>query len=296
VVAPEYYFRLSPAQAVKKRSKSYFGTNSDGTVRLSDATLTHFAGRKSKHTMYGRSDRDLLLIHLCEATRGRNVLVVAGTMFWTEREPVIARGLLGRERITAKGLVRNTMHIVYRGSVVKTYHKQVNSHELESFEPATHTFAGGHTDGTFEVGGLSIGAEVCADHTASSSNLRARLISRANPSMTNDQAFIYNKLSERKADGTQGNPIGLDVQILVSDGMPMTIGSVALRKGGVFIHCDTRIPQTVQVSDPQTGALAVVPPLAPGRWQASLAAPAAQKQAFQAARASLQANLRPPTT
>jgi hypothetical protein len=288
VVAPEYFFRLSPAAAVKKLKDSYFSTNSLGQAQIPAATLAHFAGKKVKNTMYGRRERELLEYHMTMATRGRNVLVIPGTIFWAEREATVSR--VGR--VTGKGIVRNTMLVVYRGNVIKCYHKLVDSHELDSFETKEYSFQGGRNDGTFEAGGLTLGAEVCADHTGSA-NLKSTVISRANPHMTSNELFVHNKLTAVNRDGTKAHDVGLDVQIVVSDGMPFS--NSAIRKGGCAVHCDTRLPLAVKVSHPQTGALTDVPPSGANQWLVNLGASASRAQAFQDAKAAMEANFKPRT-
>jgi hypothetical protein len=286
VVAPEYFFRRSPAAVVKKLKDSYFSTNSLGQAQISPATLAHFAGNRARNTMYGRRERELLEYHMTMASRGRNVVVIPGTIFWTEREATT--NSVGR--VTGKGIVRNTMLVVYRGNVIKCYHKMVDSHELDSFETKAYSFQGGRNDGTFEAGGLSLGAEVCADHTGSS-NLKTTVISRANPHMSPSDVFVHNKLTAQTREGGKAHDVGLDVQIVVSDGMPFT--SSAIRKGGCAVHCDTRLPLAVKVSHPQTGALTDVAPVGANHWLVKLESSAAQAQSFQDAKAAMAASFRP---
>jgi hypothetical protein len=286
VVAPEYFFRRSPAAAVKKLKDSYFSTDSTGQAQISPATLAHFAGNKARNTMYGRRERELLEFHMITATRGRNVVVVPGTIFWIQRETTSNRA----GRMTGKGIVRNTMLVVYRGNVIKCYHKMVESHELDSFETKAYDFHGGHNDGTFEAAGLSLGAEVCADHTGRA-NLKTTVISRANPHMSPNELFLHNKLTAQNRDGSKANDVGLDVQIVVSDGMPFTNG--AIRKGGCAIHCDTRLPLAVKMSHPQTGALTDLAPTSANQWLVRLGPSAAQAQSFQDAKAAMAAKFRP---
>jgi len=286
VVAPEYFFRKSPAAAVRKLKDSYHATDSLGVPRISPATFAHFAGSKDKSTMFSRAERELLEFHMIQATKGRNVLVIPGTIFWTQTTPTIGR--FGK--VTGRGIVRNTMLAIYRGNVIKSYHKMVESHELDSFETKAFDFHGGHNDGTFEAGGLSIGAEVCADHTGSN-NLKSTVISRANPHMTRDAVFLHNKLSAQNRDGSKANDIGLDVHIVVSDGMAFT--SSAARKGGCAIHCDTKQPLAVKMSHPTSGALADVAPIGNRHWLVKLEQSTERAQSFQNAKTAMAANFKP---
>lgn len=240
VLAPEYTFRRSPAAVVRRPSDTYHG----GT-RTPEETFDAFRESREKSTMYTRADKDLLLFHMCASTRSKNVLVVPGTIFWEETAPVFrTSSVLRQQRLVTKGVARNTAYVIHRGQVIETYHKQTPSHEFDSFEEEHYDFKAGATPSSFDVEGLTTGLEICADHTSGTS-LRVDQIARNNPNMTHEERWGHNRLTTPGADGTE-TEFGLDLQLVVSDGMPIERPRLAVRKGGFVAHCDTRLPKTVQ--------------------------------------------------
>ena len=293
VVSNEYCFRMSPAAVIKKLKQTYHGQSAPKTpARTSPETFAYFQGTKVKNTMCSATDKDFLIHHLCAATQGHNVLVIPGTVFWTEREPVMRTtgGIFKSQVVASKGMVRNSLFVIYRGNLIKTYHKRTESHELDSFEQDKYDFREGVNDSLFEVNGLTFGADICADLT-SNKNVRTGLITQANPQMDSDAVFIHYKLTA-VGEGGQQRDIGVDVHLVLSDGMPYDVKYQAVRKGGCAVHCDTRITPSVQTKDPTTGKLTPVPEISPRRWRVNLVSSAQGSQSFAASRAFLEANLR----
>ncbi|WP_375445609.1 hypothetical protein [uncultured Fibrella sp.] len=205
VVVPEYFFRKSPIQVVSTLAETYHGYRGPTVAEkmITQAHLNQFRGVKRKHTMYSPQERDLLVASL-SALSANNVLIVAGTMFWVEREPVIRpAGFCRAEQIT-KGTARNTCYLFHNGAQIGAYHKIQNSHELDSPEDRLFTFMGGTTVTTCTVDGLRVGVEICADHNA----------------------------------GTMANQ-NLDIHIIVSDGMAPFGPNVGTRANGVVLCCDS---------------------------------------------------------
>jgi hypothetical protein len=292
VLAPEYYFRMSPAVAVKKMKNTYHGTGTAaGQTRMDDQVLNQFQGRRTKNTMFSAREKELLIYHMCMSTRGKNVMVIPGTMFWKESEPVMQTRTVRKDLVVRKGVVRNTMWVIYRGHVLKTYHKRNGSHELDTFEEDKFDFRAGINDPVFEAGGLSFVGEVCADH-ASSSKAKNYVIEQGNLGMTPTDVFMHNKLTVVNGLNA-GNDLGVDIHILVSDGMGLNAGDVAMRKGGFGLHCDAREPATVKTRHPQTGLLQDVNSDAPNFWKLSLGPSAAHATSFQDAKTAMQANFKP---
>jgi hypothetical protein len=63
---------------------------------------------------------------------------------------------------------------------IRAYHKQINSHEFDTFEQNGYEVRPGAHSGTFDVSELSVGVEICADLTSAGS-LRSTLIERGKP-------------------------------------------------------------------------------------------------------------------
>jgi hypothetical protein len=299
VVSNEYCFRMSPAAAIKKLKQTYHGQSTlpNTPARTSPETFAHFQGPKVKNTMCSATDKDFLLHHLCAATQGHNVLVIPGTVFWTEREPAMRTtgAIIKSQVVASKGVVRNSLFVIYRGNLIKTYHKRTESHELDSFEQDKFDFREGINDSLFEANGLTFGADICADLT-SSRNVRTGLITKANPQMDSDAVWNHNKLTA-VGEGGQPRDIGVDVHLVLSDGMPSDGMPYdpkyqAVRKGGCGVHCDSRINPSVQTKDPTTGKLTSVPEFSPRRWKVNLVSSAQGSQSFAANRAFLESNLK----
>jgi hypothetical protein len=262
VLAPEYTFRKNPAQVVHKASKTYHG----GNGRTIPAVFKHFKESSERNTMLSKAERELLQVQFCAATEGRNVLLVAGTIFWEETAPTFRTSSVMRKKVlVTKGVARNSCDVIYKGNVIQTYHKQINSHEFDTFEEQAYLFQHGVNGGTFEVAGLSAGVEICADHMGQQ-NLRAVMIERGNPHLDADQQYLHDRLTKRLEDGSSGDEFGLDLQLLVSDGMTFENRRSAIRKGGFAAHCDSRLPKSVSARN-ERGQFAAVDAIENNFWR-----------------------------
>lgn len=283
VLANEYFFRRSPAEVVSKIKSTYHGTS-----RIQPTTFQHYRGRKTKNTMYSSSDKEVLISQLCGVSEGKNVLVIPGTMFWIEREPRYKKSFF-KSKLQARGVVRNSAFVIYRGNLIKTYHKKQESHELDSFEASEFDFISGVNDGMVDINGLTVGVEVCADHTGSN-NLRKMVISNANPYMDSTQLFLHDKLTAL----TEKRDIGVDVHILLSDGMSMEQSKSAFRKGGCGLHCDSRIPPGVYQKD-DSGRMRTVNKESDNFWRLDLVPTGQKNDSFLEKRAELEKRIGKPT-
>lgn len=237
ILAPEYMFRRSPAQVVSKQADTRIGD----AHRTNALPLEHYASSKKKtSTIFSSKKRESLRQRLRSATKGREILIVPGSIFWQHKYAF------------SRGAVQNSCDVIYKGKVIHEYGKQVDSLELDSFEKGKNTFSPGRTRGIFEVDGLQVGVEICADHT-SDTNLRSTLIEINNPDEPDTERTIRNQLNvlDRYQKPGMAAEFGLDLHLLISDGMPFVRTSAAIRNGGFAVHCDTRIAHAIyQRQDP----------------------------------------------
>lgn len=205
VVVPEYFFRKSPIQVVSTLAETYHGYRGPTTPEkmMTQTHLNQFRGVKRKHTMYSPQERDLLVASL-SALSANNVLIIAGTMFWVEREPVIRPAGFRRAEQITKGIARNTCYVFHNGGLVSTYHKNQDSHELDTPEERLFNFLGGTAVAICTIDGLRLGIEICADHNA------GKMVSQ-----------------------------NLDIHVIVSDGMFPSGPKVGTRPNGVVLCCDS---------------------------------------------------------
>lgn len=221
VVAPEYYFRRSPIMVVEEVKKTYHGfrgiDKSDKKVAsklLSQEMLDAYTGPRWVSTLYSKVDCEYMVAAMCAASARGNTLIVPGTIFWAEQEPLQQAEKKRSQRNTqvAKGIARNTAFAFHKGQLLDRYHKNNDSHELDDADKDAFNFQGGTSASVVQVDGLKIGVEICADHAGS-----------VLKSAAND----------------------LDVHILVSDGMTPGSG-IATRKGGLVVACDTLLSSVWQ--------------------------------------------------
>jgi predicted amidohydrolase len=162
----------------------------------------NFYNQKYLHTIHSAAEKDDLILKLCSATLGKNLMIVPGSIIWAEQEPV-----MGKSGVKVKGTALNSTYVVHNGELIYTNHKKHNVGEVDSFETKFFDFKPGKDGGTFDADSLSFGIEICADHGA-----------------------IKNRLQDSQ---TASN---IDLHLLVSDGNSMN--APAMRKGGYGLHCD----------------------------------------------------------
>jgi len=212
VVAPEYYFRRSPLMVINDLKQTYHGSRGidkkDTSKRLTQEMLDGYIGPKWVSTLYSKTDCEYLQSAMGAASASGNTLIIPGTIFWAEKEPLMQTGKKRsqRNKQLAKGIARNTSFAFHNGNKLSTYNKNTDSHELDDTDQESFVFLGGDTSSVFTIGDLKIGVEICMDHTHSILKTAA-----------ND----------------------LDVHILVSDGMAPDRKFTATRKGGIVISCDS---------------------------------------------------------
>jgi hypothetical protein len=215
VVAPEYYFRRSPLMVINELTKTYHGfrgvdktDKKVSTKLLSQEMLDAYEGPKWISTLYSKTDCEYLQSAMCVASAHGNTLIVPGTIFWAEREPLRQSGKKRsqRNKLIAKGVARNTTFAFHKGNLLDTYNKHHESHELDDLDQDSFVFEGGTTASVFTIDDLKIGVEICADHSGG-------------------------VLKSASGD--------LDIHILVSDGMTPTSTGTATRRGGIVVACDT---------------------------------------------------------
>jgi hypothetical protein len=254
VIAPEYTFRENPAAVVRDKSLTYHNKE-----KSNPGVFEHYKNSKLATTILSAFDRQFLISALSIATQRRNVLVVPGTIFWAQSEPQYKISTFKKIRsVRAPGVARNTCDVIYRGNLIHSYNKHLDAHELDNFEMNTYTFMPGINAGTFEASGLKIGVEVCKD--AGSRTLQTALFDRENPHATTNQL-------QRPAENMNFGDVGLDLQLLVSDGAKFLPSMMAIRKGGFAAHCDasggevafTRNPEGAIKPVAKTGEFFVFP-------------------------------------
>ncbi|MBO0947129.1 hypothetical protein [Fibrella forsythiae] len=222
VVVPEYFFRKTPAQVVTQLNDTFHGYRGPANEanRLTQGQLALFNGQKRKHTLYSQQEKDLLVASLRALTAGTNTLIVAGTTFWVEREPVIRAATFFRAQQITKGIARNSCFMVHNGVLMATYHKNVDREELDTYEQNLFTFMPGTSAAAVVIDGIHIGVEICADHG-------------------------HRDLIQRVETGTLAR---LDVHIIISDGASPLASNVGTHANGLVIHCDTSSSQIIQLA------------------------------------------------
>jgi len=204
VLASEYMFRRNPMSIVKKPKESKFLSDKSDVSKFPPPKSPTADRRSYAHSIHSAAEKDQLIIRLCVATGGKNIMIVAGSIVWAEKEPVMAGS-----KVVTKGEVLNSSYIIYNGSVACHYDKSLDVAELDIYERDLFNFKPGDKQGgIFVADGLSFGIEICGDH----GGIR-------HPSSTS-------------TDTVQT----LDIHMLVSDGA--SFASPALRTGGYGLHCD----------------------------------------------------------
>jgi predicted amidohydrolase len=109
-------------------------------------------------------------------------------------------------------ILRNRAYILLDGKRIAKYDKQVDFFEAESASPDDLAFIPGTSDQCPEIGGYKFGMEICFDHA--------------------------NSMLARRA------PPNLHFHLLVSDTISNKIPSMAMSKGGYFLHASTLLKNT----------------------------------------------------
>jgi hypothetical protein len=232
VMAPEYTFRTNPAAVVRKATKTWHnGLDSSNNPKAGPDVFSAYKKSKETSTILSLMDREFLINSIKAATTGRDVLVIPGTIFWAQTDPMYKiSSVLKKKTVTAPGIVRNTCDVIYSGRLIHTYSKLTDVHELDLFEAGAYTFMPGVNLGTFEISGLNVGVEICGDH----GKMRSTMAARENPG--SDEFEIQRKgISMTTSTGTD---FGVDLHLLVSDGSFLASSNMAIRKGGFAAHTD----------------------------------------------------------
>jgi predicted amidohydrolase len=109
-------------------------------------------------------------------------------------------------------ILRNRAYILLDGKRIAKYDKQVDFFEAESASPDDLAFIPGTSDQCPEIGGYKFGMEICFDHS--------------------------NSMLARRA------PPNLHFHLLVSDTVSNKIPSMAMSRGGYFLHASTLLKNT----------------------------------------------------